>query len=122
MQMTIAPWWNFKVPNSSVSPHILPKNRTIRLVEGQSDLRWVLKHKLEMNRYTYLKAANGREALSLIQPHPSIRLILSDYLMPERNGVQRLYVLPYTVGSQMHHNSSPSCGFPLQEPGMKQSV
>lgn len=93
MHMTISSWRDFEAPNSSVSPRILPKNQTIILVEDQSDLRWLLKRRLEFNGYTCLEAANGREALSLIQEHPSIRLILSDYLMPEMNGLQLLHVL-----------------------------
>ncbi|WNM62941.1 response regulator [Candidatus Nitrospira neomarina] len=93
MQMTISSWKDFEAPNSSVSDHILPKNQTIILVEDQSDLRWLLKRRLEINGYTCLEAANGREALALIQQHPSIRLILSDYLMPEMNGLQLLHVL-----------------------------
>ncbi|WNM56940.1 response regulator [Candidatus Nitrospira allomarina] len=91
--MTISPWRDFEAPNSSVSPQILPKNQTIILVEDQSDLRWLLKRRLEINGYICLEAANGREALSLIQVHPSIRLILSDYLMPEMNGMQLLQAL-----------------------------
>ena len=93
MPMTISHWRDFEAPNSSVSPQILPKNQTIILVEDQSDIRWLLKRRLEMNGYTCLEAANGREALSLIQQHPSIRLILSDYLMPEMNGLQLLHLL-----------------------------
>lgn len=82
-----------EAPNSWVSPHFLSKNQTIILVEDQSDLRWLLKRRLEINGYTCLEAANGREALSLIHQHPSIRLILSDYLMPEMNGLQLLHAL-----------------------------
>lgn len=93
MHMTISPWGDFEAPNSSCSPPILPKNQTIILVEDQSDLRWLLKRRLEFNGYTCLEAGNGREALSLIQEHPSIRLILSDYLMPEMNGLQLLQAL-----------------------------
>lgn len=91
MHMTISSWRDLEAPSSSVSPHFLPKNQTIILVEDQSDLRWLLR--LEINGYTCLEAANGREALSLIQQHPSIRLILSDYLMPEINGLQLLQAL-----------------------------
>ena len=93
MHMAITPWRDSETPNLSVSPQILPKHETIVLVEDQSDLRWLLKRRLEMNGYICLEAANGREALSLIQQHPSIRLILSDYMMPEMNGLQLLHVL-----------------------------
>ncbi len=70
-----------------------PKHRTIILVEDQLDLRWLLKRRLEINGYTCLEAENGIEALSLIQQHPSISLILSDYLMPGMNGLQLLQAL-----------------------------
>ncbi len=93
MHMTISPWRDLAEPSSSVTPHLLLKNQTIILVEDQSDHRWLLKRRLEMNGYTCLEAANGREALPLIQQHPSIRLILSDYLMPEMNGLQLLQAL-----------------------------
>lgn len=93
MPMTISPCVELEAPNSSDSPHFLPENQTIIVVEDQSDLRWLLKRRLEINGYPCLEAANGREALSLIQQHPSIRLILSDYLMPEMNGLQLLQAL-----------------------------
>ena len=93
MHMTMSSCRDLEAPNSSISLHLLPKNQTIMLVEDQSDIRWLLKRRLEINGYTCLEAANGREALSLIQQHPSISLILSDYLMPEMNGLQLLQAL-----------------------------
>lgn len=69
------------------------KHRTIILVEDQPDLRWLLKRRLEFHGYTCLEAKNAIEALSLIQQHHSISLILSDYLMPGMNGLQLLQAL-----------------------------
>ena len=67
-----------------------PKHQTILLVEDQPDLRQLLKRILEIKGYTCLEAKDGREALSILQQHPSIGLILSDYFMPGMDGLQLL--------------------------------
>ena len=70
--------------------HSPPKHQTILLVEDQPDLRLLLKRILEIKGYTCLEAKDGREALSILQQHPSIGLILSDYFMPGMDGLQLL--------------------------------
>ena len=70
--------------------HSPPKHQTILLVEDQPDLRLLLKRILEIKGYTCLEAKDGREALTILQQHPSIGLILSDYFMPGMDGLQLL--------------------------------
>lgn len=43
---------------------------------------------LAQYRYTILTAKNGREALRVLDQHPGISLILTDYHMPEMNGLE----------------------------------
>jgi CheY-like chemotaxis protein len=55
------------------------------------------KRLLESSGYVCLEAENGIEALLVIDQHPSIKLILSDYLMPRMDGLllfQALQQLP----------------------------
>ena len=71
----------------------LVKPRTILLVEDHPDLRLLLKRRLEIKGYGCLEAENGVEALSVIEQHPAISLILSDYLMPRMDGLLLLQAL-----------------------------
>jgi two-component system chemotaxis response regulator CheY len=79
--------------DSSFSPHSFVNRQTILLVEDQPELRWMLKRLLESKGYGCLEAENGVEGLSVIDHHPSIGLILSDYLMPRMDGLLLLQAL-----------------------------
>lgn len=83
----MAPSDAFRAPGSLVRPG------TILLVEDQPDLRFLLKRLLESKGYACLEAANGAEALLVVNQHPSINLILSDYLMPRMDGLLLLQAL-----------------------------
>jgi diguanylate cyclase (GGDEF)-like protein len=43
---------------------------------------------LAQYRYIILTARNGREALEILERHPDIGLVLTDYHMPEMNGLE----------------------------------
>jgi diguanylate cyclase (GGDEF)-like protein len=43
---------------------------------------------LAQYRYIILTARNGREALEILEQHPDIGLVLTDYHMPEMNGLE----------------------------------
>ena len=84
------------VSDSSFSPHSFVNRQTILLVEDQPELRWMLKHLLESKERLQVglpgSRTNGVEALSVIDHHPSIGLILSDYRMPRMDGLLLLQV------------------------------
>jgi len=66
---------------------------TILLVEDNLPTREALTDALETLNYRVLAAGDGREALELLAAHPSIRLVLSDVVMPRMGGVALLYAL-----------------------------
>jgi signal transduction histidine kinase/CheY-like chemotaxis protein len=56
---------------------------TILVVEDEAPVRWILKEALGKLGYTVLEAGNGVEALALWhQHHATIRLLLTDMVMP----------------------------------------
>ena len=68
----------------------LQKNYRIKLlvVDDSLSARAVLKHILEMLRFTVLTANDGAEALAVLEAHPDIALMLSDYAMPVMDGFE----------------------------------
>jgi CheY-like chemotaxis protein len=70
----------------------MPVDRTILLVEDDSDLSQTLKLVIEDQGWRAICAANGREALALLeQERPALMLI--DLFMPVMNGVELLKVV-----------------------------
>ena len=63
--------------------------KRILLVEDEADLRVNLAELLEIKKYTVLSAADGNEALKLLEKS-DIDLIISDILMPGMNGYELL--------------------------------
>ncbi len=67
----------------------LRNNRVQILVVEDSNLaRKRTRHFLEIQRYIVLEANNGKEALKQIMDHPDIRVVLTDYNMPEMDGFE----------------------------------
>lgn len=66
----------------------LYKNRSIKalVVEDALSSRALLKHMLTIQKFSVLTANNGIQALQLLEQHPDIRLLLTDYNMPEMDG------------------------------------
>jgi signal transduction histidine kinase/ActR/RegA family two-component response regulator len=86
-----------------VEPEMLPgetsvliqgHGETILLVEDNAAAREALVHSLETLNYQVLEAANGREALAVLDHHADeIGLILSDVVMPEMGGIALFHTL-----------------------------
>ncbi len=60
----------------------------ILIVEDEMDIRESLKDILEAENYSICTAANGLEALALLQNAAAPKLILLDFLMPLMNGLE----------------------------------
>lgn len=58
----------------------------IVVIEDDADLRETMKELLEMEGFSVLTAANGREGLNLIERDGGPCLILLDLMMPVMNG------------------------------------
>lgn len=81
-------WSEAPVNPSEVRTHD-PKNTSLLVVEDQADLRSYLQLILS-DRYQVITATNGAEALTCLNRHPEIRLVLSDLMMPVMDGYQLL--------------------------------
>jgi two-component system cell cycle sensor histidine kinase/response regulator CckA len=67
---------------------------TILVVEDDVSLRDALADSFELLNYRVLQAANGREALEILEQHAGgIALVLSDMVMPEMGGQALFYAL-----------------------------
>jgi CheY-like chemotaxis protein len=66
----------------------VPEERTILIVEDDSDLREALSAVLRDEGYTVAMAADGREALDCLRRQSPPSLILLDLTMPVMNGWQ----------------------------------
>ncbi|CAM2005380.1 diguanylate cyclase [Acanthopleuribacter pedis] len=77
----------------------LTRNREhkILIVDDSRGFRRLVSLLLTRKRYEVLEADHGGEALNLLAKHPDIRLVVTDYEMPEVNGfelthrIRRLY-------------------------------
>ena len=66
------------------------KNRAIKalVVDDSGVIRETISHLLKIHCYQVLGAGNGVEAMQLLEQNPDIRLVITDYQMPEMDGIQ----------------------------------
>lgn len=66
----------------------------ILIADDETDLQILIKQKfrkqIRENRYEFVFAVNGNDALSKLQLHPDIQMVLSDINMPEMDGLTLL--------------------------------
>lgn len=62
----------------------------ILVVEDDAEQRMLIVGMLEALGYPVMQAASGRAAASILQKDDDIRLVLTDYAMPEMNGMELL--------------------------------
>lgn len=60
----------------------------ILLAEDSSSYRLLIRRQLEKHLYQVIEARDGNEALEQLALHPDIKLLLTDYEMPNMDGVQ----------------------------------
>ena len=63
----------------------------ILVADDESDLEILIKQKFRQKirdqKYEFIFALNGKEALEKIQQHPDVEMVLSDINMPEMDGL-----------------------------------
>ncbi|WP_298445115.1 diguanylate cyclase [uncultured Ferrimonas sp.] len=66
----------------------LDKNtqQTVLVVDDSATVRSMITTLLQRHLFHVVEAANGRQALQCLTEHPHIRLVLTDYQMPELDG------------------------------------
>ncbi|WP_299006516.1 SpoIIE family protein phosphatase [uncultured Shewanella sp.] len=62
--------------------------KTILLVEDTKVLLMIIKKKLTSRGYDVITAMDGNEALLRLQEYPDIQMVLSDWIMPECDGIE----------------------------------
>ncbi|MDG1751352.1 MAG: diguanylate cyclase [Thalassotalea sp.] len=67
------------------------------IVEDSLIARKLVQHMLELQNFNVLLAGNGKEALTVLEENPDIKLVLTDYNMPEMNGFD------LTLDLRKHH-------------------
>jgi diguanylate cyclase (GGDEF)-like protein len=60
----------------------------VMVVDDSATFRKHVSGLLAQYRFPILTAENGRDALALLEQHPDVCLILTDYQMPEMNGLE----------------------------------
>lgn len=60
----------------------------ILVVDDARSAREYLRYLLEIQRYRVFEAEDGASALKVLDAHPSIRIVVTDYHMPGMNGMQ----------------------------------
>ena len=69
----------------------------ILVVDDSKSSRQMMKHLLTLQKYCVIEAQNGVQALEQLQAHPDVKLVVTDYVMPEMDGfelvsrIRRLY-------------------------------
>ena len=68
----------------------LRRNEAIKVmvVDDSRVARMTAKRLLETHNYQIVEAADGKQALAMLDAHPETRLVLADYNMPEMDGVE----------------------------------
>jgi len=72
------------------------QNITALIVEDAPPLQMLLKHVMEQFCFKTVLAANGAEAIEVFKKHGDIKLVLTDYQMPEMDGFQLIKALRRT--------------------------
>jgi CheY-like chemotaxis protein len=69
----------------------MPGRDTVLIVDDEAALREVLRRMLEEEGCGVLTAADGTEALEILQTHPdSITVVILDWIMPQMSGIELL--------------------------------
>lgn len=68
----------------------LQKNRTTKVlvVDDSSTTRLYIMNLLRLRKYQAFEAGSGKQALELLEKHPDIRMVITDYNMPEMDGFE----------------------------------
>jgi CheY-like chemotaxis protein len=71
----------------------LGRGETILVVEDNQTLQKVLMDSIESLNYRVLTAANGQQALAILEEHAEVALVVSDLVMPEMGGQALFHAL-----------------------------
>ncbi|AJQ93316.1 response regulator [Gynuella sunshinyii] len=72
----------------------------VLVVEDSKAVRSHIRHLLQTQLFEVLEAGNGLEALKVLKQHPDIRLLITDYQMPEMDGFELVLTLRHKLDRQ----------------------
>jgi two-component system chemotaxis response regulator CheY len=72
----------------------------VLIVDDAAPIRKIMKKMLQEMGYDILEAAHGKDALTQLEAHPEIGLILLDWNMPEMTGIEMLEALKSKGGEK----------------------
>ncbi len=72
----------------SLERYFLNSNSAVLVVDDSSTSRKHIGNMLRKGHYTVIEAASGAEALKILANTPAIRLVITDYNMPEMDGFE----------------------------------
>ncbi len=64
------------------------RRKKVLIVEDSLTYRYYLRNNLEMHQFHIFEAAHGEAALRVIEEHPDIELVMTDYHMPIMDGLE----------------------------------
>ncbi|NTW53579.1 MAG: response regulator [Chlorobaculum sp.] len=62
-------------------------NEPILVIEDEEDIRQMICDILEDDGYATVQASNGNEGLQILRKTPDFRIVITDLLMPEKEGI-----------------------------------
>lgn len=65
----------------------MKSNDPILVIEDEEDIRQMICDILEEDGYRTVQAADGNEGLRLLRKTPDFRIVITDLLMPEKEGI-----------------------------------
>jgi len=82
-----------EAPTRELPPLAKGQGETVLVAEDDRATREALVESLELLNYQVLAAANGQEALAILERTPEVALVLSDVVMPRMGGIALLQAL-----------------------------
>lgn len=70
--------------------HRVYRNQSVKVlvVDDSSVTRMLLKTLLSLQKFTVLEATSGKEGMEVLKDHPDVKLVITDYNMPQMDGFQ----------------------------------
>jgi diguanylate cyclase (GGDEF)-like protein len=79
---------DFKKVVDEVKRFVQNKERTILVVDDSRAIRKLIASSLHRFNYSVLEAEDGKEALAVIDANPEIKVVITDYHMPNMDGFE----------------------------------
>ena len=65
----------------------------VLVIDDDADVRWVIRRVVQADGHRVTEAADGSEGLRRFAEEPAVDLVITDILMPEREGIETIIEL-----------------------------